>query len=190
MAYKTFQVKIIGIAPLIMHNSQLADPLNKFTRAMKAITAKGKKKTEADMEELARLEFVGGLYVDSQGRPAVPGEVIEGAIRDGARKSRQGKDSQCGVISDGLWPLIYDGPKKPDDLFVDERFRDYRGVRVNNSRIMRTRPKFPVWSLVFEVAFQDEITSKANVEKWLTDAGQFVGIMDYRPRFGRFEVEV
>ncbi len=189
MAYQTLKVKIVGVAPLLMHNSQLADPLNRFTRAIKEITKKGKKKTDSDLEQLSKLEFMGGLYVDDQGRPAIPGECLEGMIRDGARKSRSGKDAQCGILSDGVWALEYEGPKDTEKLWEDERFRDYRVCRVNSARVMRMRPKFPEWSLTFEVAFQEEVTNRTDVEKWLRDAGQFVGLLDFRPRFGRFEVE-
>jgi hypothetical protein len=187
--YQTLKVRISGVSPLLMHNAQLADPLNKFSRAMKEITAKGKRKTDADLEELARLEFIGGLYLDEHGAPSVPGECIEGVLRDGARKSRKGKDAQCGLISDGNWPLIYDGPKSAEALWKDEAFRDYRGVKVSQSRIMRMRPKFPDWALEFDVMFQDEVINRSDVEKWLADAGQYIGLLDFRPKFGRFEVD-
>lgn len=189
MAYEFLTVKVVGVAPLLMHNAQLADPLNKFTRAIKEICAKGRKKTDADLEALAKLEFMGGLYMDSKGHPAIPGECIEGMIRDGARKSRKGKDAQCGIISDGVWPLEYEGPKDVEKLWHDERFRDYRGCGVNNARVMRMRPKFPAWSLTFKVAYQPEVVNRSDLEKWLEDAGQLVGLCDFRPRFGRFEVE-
>lgn len=189
MGYETIKCRITGVAPLLMHNAQLADPLNRFTRAIKEITAKGRKKTDTDLENLSKLEFMGGLYLDEKGHPAIPGECIEGMIRDGARKSRKGKDAQCGIISDGVWALSYDGPKDAEKLWLDERFRDYRGCGVNNSRVMRMRPKFPVWSLSFDISFQPEVANRSDIEKWLSDAGQFVGLCDFRPRFGRFEVE-
>lgn len=188
MAYVTVGVEVRGVAPLLMHNVQLANPLNVFTRRIKEITAKGKKKTDTDIEELMRLEFLGGLYVNDKGAPCVPGIIIEGTIRDGARKSRSGKDSQCGIISDGDWDLIYDGPKDQIELWNDERFRDFRAVCVGQSTVMRMRPKFWPWSLKFKVAYLEEIVSFASLTKWLEDAGQFVGVMDFRPRFGRFEV--
>lgn len=188
MGYVTLTAKIVGVSPLLMHNAQLANPLNQFAKAMKEITGK-RKKTDYDLERLAKLEFIGGMYVNEKGSPAIPGECIEGMLRDGAKKTKQGKDVQCGIISDGIWPLIYDGPKDVEKLWEDERFRDYRGCRVKQSRIMRMRPKFAAWSLVFEIAFQDEVTNKATVIKWLEDAGQFVGLCDFRPKFGRFEVE-
>jgi hypothetical protein len=74
-------------------------------------------------------------------------------------------------------------------LWKDERFRDYRGCGVNNSRVMRMRPKFPEWALTFEVSYQPEVVNRSDLEKWLEDAGQLVGLCDFRPRFGRFEVE-
>ena len=189
MALETVAVRIVGISPIIPHNGQLADPMNKFVRSIKEITAKGKKKTDADMEAMARLEFMGGLYVDEDGHPAIPGECIEGMIRDGAKKSRAGKDAICGIISDGVWPIIYDGPKDLEKLWQDERFRDYRGVKVGQARVMRMRPKFPDWSLDFQVTYQDDVVNRTALEKWLRDAGQLVGLCDFRPKFGRFEVE-
>ncbi len=44
MSYQQVQVTIVGVAPLLLHNAQLADPLNKFVRGIKEITAKGKRK--------------------------------------------------------------------------------------------------------------------------------------------------
>lgn len=187
--YVNAKCRITGAVPLLMHNAQLADPLNEFTRAIKAICAKGKKKTDADLEELARLEFMGGLYLDANGHPAIPGECIEGMVRNGARKSRQGKDVECGVISDGTWPLIYDGPKTAEKLWENHEFRDYRGCGVQKSRVMRMRPKFSDWALEFELSYLPEIANASSVRKWLEDAGIYVGLLDFRPRFGRFVVD-
>lgn len=188
MPYTVLKCKIRGIAPLLMHNGHLADPLNKFTRAIKALTSK-RKKTDADFEQIAKLEFMGGLYLDERCRPAIPGELIEGMLRDGAKKSRQGKDAQCGLISDGVWPLIYKGPSDPEAIWTNESFRDIRGVVIKGNRIMRMRARFPIWELEFDVSFQDEVANADQIAKWLVDAGQFVGLGDFRPRFGRFTVE-
>jgi hypothetical protein len=186
--YQTISFKVEGIAPLIMHNGQLCDPCNAIVRSMKLITAKKNKKTDSDLEELARLEFMGGLYVNEEGAPIVPGEMIEAAIRDGARKSRQGKDSLSGIISDGNWPVIYDGPKTAEELWDDSRFRDARPVAVNKARIIRMRPKFPKWKLNFDVSYLEDVVNKKDVMKWVEEAGRIVGIGDFRPRFGRFAI--
>ena len=41
--YKVMLLTIIGTAPLVMHNGQTADPLNKYAKMLKAISGKRKK---------------------------------------------------------------------------------------------------------------------------------------------------
>lgn len=184
--YKHVEFTIDGIAPLLMHNVRLANPRDPITRAMKAITAKGKKKTDADLDELSRLEFMGGLYVGENGEPVVPGECIEAMVRKAAMKSRKGQDALAGIISDGNWPLIYDGPKTADELWADGRFVDCRGCGVQKSRVIRTRPRFNAWSLKFTVSYLPELINERELIEWVETAGQLVGMLDFRPKFGRF----
>ena len=54
-----------GSSVLMTHNERLADRLDEFTRAIAAISKK-RNKTEADEEEIGRLEFYGGLYTAPQ----------------------------------------------------------------------------------------------------------------------------
>jgi len=188
--YERITAKLTGIAPLIMHNVQLADPMNETTRKMKAITNKGRKKSDADIEELARLEFMAGLYVDEKGRPCVPGANIEGMLREAAKKQRKGKDFGAGVICEGEYPLEYEGPKKAEKLWESGNFRDARAVVVKQSRIIRTRAAFRMWAVTVEVQYRPDVVSRADVVKALETGGSLVGLMDYRPRYGRFEVKV
>jgi copper chaperone CopZ len=53
---------------------------------------------------------------------------------------------------------------------------------------MRTRPIFPEWQAVIEITFDDEQVNKADIERAIADTGSKVGLCDYRPKFGRFEV--
>ena len=62
----------------LMHNGQLSDPLNEWTKAKKKITDK-KKKTDADHEEVSRLEWMGGLYLFN-GAPCIPREAIKATL--------------------------------------------------------------------------------------------------------------
>ena len=57
-------------APLVCHNERLADPLDEYVRAIQAI-AKKRGKAEADHAEIARLEFLGGMYTNGNG-PMLP----------------------------------------------------------------------------------------------------------------------
>ena len=61
-------------------------------------------------------------------------------------------------------------------------------VRSTGGSIMRTRPIFPEWTLDFTLAYADDVISKDEVERALSDAGRLVGLCDWRPKFGRFQV--
>jgi hypothetical protein len=41
--YKQLALTIIGTAPLVMHNGQTADPLNKYAKMLKGVSGKRKK---------------------------------------------------------------------------------------------------------------------------------------------------
>ena len=181
------KVSVKGVTPLLMHNRQLANPLNKYAKAIKEYSSK-RKKTDADYAEMSRLEWFGGLHVDKDMRPCIPGEVVESTLAESAKKLRLGKDAKAGVFSDGAWPLKFKGPKTLDELFADERFVDVRGVRVQQSVVMRTRPIFYDWSVDFDLCFEDELFNRGTIDQLLKIAGQRIGFLDYRPKFGRFDV--
>lgn len=186
--WKTLNVKVIGHGALLMHSGQLVDPLNPFSRAIKDVSGR-RKKTDADLEELARLEWLGGLYLGG-GEPCIPGENLEACIIGGAKKSKDGPQAKAGVICDGNFPLIYDGPRNPDALWTDERFRLRVPARVGMARVMRTRPRFDCWSCVAAVEYNPDFCNAEAVLRWLRTAGDVIGLGDWRPRFGRFSVEV
>lgn len=186
--YEELSFKIKGVAPLLMHNGQLADPLCPWCKAIKVITGKrSNKRTDADLEELARLEWYGGLYVEGD-RPVIPGVNLEGMLREGGSKERLGKLFRAGVIADGNFPLEFDGPKTIDALWKDGQFRDTRRVGMNGKSIMKTRPIFRRWSLSFTVMFMPDVLNERQVHGALVTAGRTVGLCDFKPRFGRFEI--
>lgn len=187
--YRFYRVGIRGLAPLVMHNGQLADPLNPFSKAMKAISGK-RKKTDADLAQMADIEWRGGLYTDGNDRPVVPSRVIEAMIAKGATRSKEGKQALSGMFVESDGRLSFAG----DNLTIDQLCAspDHRltvGVRVGQSRVMRTRPIFKDWSVTFEVSASTEVvTDSASLRRWVSDAGAFIGLCDYRPRYGRFDV--
>ena len=191
---KTLKATWTGIRPLVMHNGLMADPTNPYSRAIKAITAKGSKKlTDHDYEERDRLEWEAGLYWDEPDGLIIPSDNIEGCIKEGARKSRIGKDVEAAVFC--LEPqvkLTYDGPKTKEKIFSDPRFTLRKGVKLNGKvRIMRIRPMIPTgWKLSFTLEYDESIVNVRSLEKAMIDAGALVGLGDWRPKFGRFLVEV
>lgn len=187
---KKLHFTIIGDAPLLMHNGRLADRDDPYTRKMKEITSK-RNKSDADYEELARLGFLGALYLSDDKKPCIPGLIFEAALisRGGAaRKEKMGKEAAAAlwVVDDS--PLVYDGPTDPDELWADKRFVLQNLVKVGQSKVMRTRPIFKIWRAEIAVEFNENLIDEESVRRWIEVAGEQVGLMDWRPRFGRFSV--
>jgi hypothetical protein len=186
-SYQTLQFRIIGVCPLIMHNGQTADPLNPHSRSIAEITGKSKK-TDADHREVARREWFAGLYLMNQA-PCLPGEVIEAAMIKGAMKEKRGPAAKAGMIVENNSPLEYDGPRNLDELWEDELFRLRAAVKVKASKVIRTRPRFNEWAASVEVKYLPSLLNEESMRSFLITAGEQIGIMDWRPRFGRFVVK-
>jgi len=175
---------------ILLHNGQTADPLNKFAKAMKSITSdRTLKKTDDGILELMRIEYEAGLYLNAKKQVIIPSRVLEANIAEGARKTKEGKSALAGSFVDCDAVLQYaGGPLTVKQLLDSEDHRLTVGVGVNNSRIMRTRPLFTDWSATFEVSVLAEMAGSTALKTWLTNAGKFIGLCDYRPRYGRYEV--
>lgn len=171
-----------------MHNGQLANPLNAFSKQIKAITS-NRKKTEEHHIEISRLEFLGGLYVNKNGEVIIPSLAIEATITEGAKKAKLGKQFKSAIAVEHDSVLDYGKKLTTEQLWEqNEEFADIRNVRVGTARIMRTRPIFRTWSSEFEVLFDAEQVDEAQVVRAISDAGIQVGILEYRPKFGRFQI--
>lgn len=190
---ETIEVKLTGIRPLLMHNGLLADPTNEFTIRAKKITAKSqKKRTLADWEELNRIQWEGSLYWDAQEGPVIPADNIERCVQLGAQKSRLGKDVKAAAwCAEPEFRLEYDGPRDKEKMFRDSRFVHRVCVVVDYARIIRIRPMIPTgWSLRFSMEYDETILNGKDLIKAIEDAGKYIGLGDWRPKFGRFVVEV
>ncbi len=187
---QTLNFRIVGVSPLLMHNGMLADPSNFYTRKIKEISSK-RSKTDADFDEMARLEWFGSLYLlDKQ--PCIPGYVFEATLigkGGAARKERMGKEAAAALIVPDDAPLEYDGPRDPEELWGLEKFRLQVPVNVRGNRVIRTRPIFRKWGTNIAVCFDHELLNEDDVRRWVEVAGMQVGLMDWRPKFGRFDIQ-
>lgn len=184
---KTTTFKISGLTPLLMHNGQLADPLNEYAQALSKLTKK-RNKTDSDHRDARRAEWIGGLYVDADGAPCLPGEVIEACLVDGAKTLKLGTAAKGGLIVDGDFALDYDGPKDVTGLWDNGGFMKLAGVKVQKARVIRCRPMFPQWRCTFDVQWDETmIKNEAQIIEIVECAGRR-GVGDWRPKFGRFEV--
>jgi len=190
-----YTVTIEGIRPLLMHNGRLCDPLDEHTKKLKAV-AKQRNKSDDDHVRVARIEFEGGLYHDSKIGPYMPSDNLQAMIERGSTRRKLGKVFKAHVSVDmpsGDVPgfaLKYKGPRDIDGLWSNRAHVFTKGARVGQSRVMRTRVRFPTgWSLTFGVEVLADGVTKEQLHQAITDAGLYEGLGDWRPRYGRFVVK-
>jgi hypothetical protein len=188
MECETIRLKLVGTKRLLMHNGQLADPLCAASKALARLTSK-KNKTIADHEEIARVEWNGGLWLDS-GRPCIPAEALMASFVGAAKLRKRGEEARAGLIVEANAIIEYDGARDLDELWLDKRFRLRTAVRVRSARTMRTRPCFDDWSVEFTANYLASLLDRSLVfETWQT-AGFVKGIGDWRPVNGTYEVSL
>ena len=73
--------RIQGIVPLIMHSNRLANPLDPITKQSRALK---RPKTDDEILQKLRLEFMAGLYMSEGDGPVIPGMNLE-AMMHGKR---------------------------------------------------------------------------------------------------------
>jgi len=184
-----FTITLTGTAPLLMHNSRLSNPLDPATKALKKVTGK-RNKTDDDHEQIARLEFAGGLYLDPDVGPYIPGENIARCLVDGAKLTKMGVKVTRGVfISTDVNPLAYDGPRDEQKLW-DAGWRHMASVKIGTSRTMRCRPWFPEWKVQADGILDPSVLELEDLTGIADNAGSLIGLGDWRPRFGRFTATV
>lgn len=183
--------ELSGTTPLLMHSDRYANPIDPLTKAHKELTGK-RKKTDEDHEAIARSEWRGGLYYDDEVGLYLPGVNIEASIVGAAKLQKLGvKFKQGFLVMDEKCPLDIGGKKDFDYLSANiDKFSYSKSVVISRARIMRVRPMFREWSAKVQIAFDGELISKSDVLKALNDAGNVIGLCDWRPRFGRFSVEI
>lgn len=187
---ETISIKIVGTSPMLMHSETLANPLHELTKAHKAVSGK-KKKSEEDLHFLLESEWSAGMYHDDEIGPYLPAINIEAAIAEAGKIHRLGKTVKQAVqVIDDKVKLQYDGPRKKDAMWKSGKFADVRGVGVNGKKIMRCRPIFLKWAAQFDIAFMADVLSRDDLVRVIEEAGRRIGFGDYRPRFGRFTVEI
>ena len=189
--FKKLKFKITGATSLLMHSDKFANPLDPLTKKHKELTGK-RKKTDEDHEAIALSEWRGALYWDDKEGVYIPGENIEACLLGAAKLQRLGTTFKRGLmVLESICKLDYKGTKSLPKMM--ENLHDYsyaKSVVVQRARIMRVRPMFSDWSTEFTVGYNDEVVNEGDIIKAVHDAGEMIGLCDWRPRFGRFDVEL
>lgn len=174
-----------GGSSLVCHNERLADPLDPIVREISGISKK-RNKTEADHLEIARLEFLGGLYTNGNG-PCLPAWNVLRCLQDGAKRHKRGMD-----VPRGIYPraehadIQYDGDRDPDVMWKAGTFSLRKTVGIQRSRTMRTRPIFSEWTAELPIEVDSTVFDLDTLAHIWKDAGVYAGLGEMRPIYGRF----
>lgn len=176
---KTISITVVGKSPLLTHNP--------------ASTGAPKKEGKGSRIPTPEDEAEAGCYRLEDGTLAIPGIGPRNAIiaAAGDYKKARGKGSMRGVLShivvlEELIPL-----KRLDGSPIKDYVIDSRRAVVQRQGIIRSRPRFNEWSATFTVEYDEALISDPQIiVEIANDAGQRIGIGDYRPAktgwFGRF----
>ena len=184
-------VEIRGVAPLLMNSNRGVNPLEPLVKEMKAITSKGSKKmTDDDQERLLHIKWILGMYMDETVGPYIPSANVEATLKNAAKLIRRGKDTGFGIqVSPDRIPLIYEGPRTFEKLWEDKKFSDFRvGKMKTGSSVNLMRPRFDMWSLKFDIIYDEKVFSDTTIKDLVSEGGQKIGLCDYRPKYGRYDV--
>lgn len=183
---KTLKVTWKGITPLIMHSCKCVNPLHPISIKLAELTGK-KKKTEEDLIAISNLEWEAGAYWKEGMGLYIPAENVEATIINGAKQYKKGKDIEkyCDV-TDLYIPFSYGENLTLEELIANYEYRDTRPMNVMRSKVMRTRPRFDQWEITFPLRYNEEQIDMKTIVDAIEYAGQYVGLCDSRPKYGKF----
>ncbi len=189
---KKLKVSIKGTRDLIMHNGRLANPLDPWTRAVKAVIEK-KDKTDKGLIELMRVEARASIYETEKKEVGLPAEIVYASILEAARVRKLGMKIERGVRYDPITePLFINGKIFNADKFIEDPKNIYY-VSVGNrgNRVMRSRPIIKgEWRADYEFELDQNILNIESFVEILVYAGPYIGLCDRRPLYGTYKGEV
>lgn len=199
---KNLQIRVVGTAPLIMHSDRTANVFDNITKELKNLTSK-RKKTDDDLHEIAELEFIAGAYYRGNEKELytpksagatngwyMPAANILATLKNAGKNFKLGKrfEQSVNILTDPKFLFKHD-KLHPAELFKQGDYTDIRTVKVGQQKISRTRPIFEEWEFECEIWYEEIMIDEHQLDQILDFAGKFIGLCDYRPRFGRFETE-
>jgi len=172
MAYEV-KVKVRGIADYLQHK-----------RPIEEENGSRKKSGEVDYSKEAEKS----MYYDDEVGCYIPSKQLRASlVKSGTSfkiKGRMGK-----TYKDLVNATV---EVEPDKIPLGKKNFDYNHqefVKIQRNQILRSRPAFKKgWEAEFTLLVMDDQMQKDILKEIVENAGKFIGIGDWRPHFGRFEV--
>lgn len=197
---KTFLASIRGASPFIMHNSEGANPLCRWTLEGASIKKKGSKKTEADIKKLDEISFMSSLYwsQDLDGLYLPTDNLRKMILEAGRSLDQKGAKKQISGIrfNEYLGYKFLTENRSDISLLKDDLTKRYfKIVTIGRAKVPSVRAIFKSWQVDFEIMIDTSIINPSSVEEWISYGGDRIGLGCRRPygptpgEFGRFILE-
>lgn len=193
----TLRVEIRGISPLIMHSRERGldtfDPL--AIEEAEINRRKGGNRTASDVARSREIGCHRSLWLDDDGKIAIPTGAFRACLENAARKLKQGGDVREGLLvikSEFKYDRETLG-STPDEVARNKTAQFTVPVMVQKQAVQRTRARFTEWGAVFTLDTDPELVDLAKLERWVDIGGRRIGLGDWRPgksggEYGRFEL--
>ena len=175
---KTIKVEIEGTSPLLM---------NKYNVEAELERQKGKRitKTYDPKVESEKSAYWG---TGKKKELIIPSEVLYASILNASSFHRIGKRSAKSILAGSI-------KVEPMEvsLGTDKYIIDTRPVVIQRARVLKSRAKLEKWKASFEIVYSEQLIADPQIIKTvLQEAGERIGVMDFRPQkggpYGTFKV--
>ncbi len=175
-------VKIKGTSPLLMNRYHIERQI-------------GKKQTRIIQSYDPEEEADNAAYWSSTGKKEliIPTGVIYASMLNASSFHKINKRSAKSVLAGAIRIQGLDGTEEIK-LGTDKYAIDTRGVVIQRARVAKSRARLDKWEAEFYIVFNEALIGNHEIlNTVLIEAGQRIGIMDFRPNksgwFGTFDVE-
>lgn len=186
-----FVLKCVGTKPLLLHNVDLANPRNEWARKQAELRGTpSRRRTDQWLDEMEYVSFMGALYdIPGLDGIGIPSENVRQSLIAAAKMTRQGTQAKRAImVTVPAVPLIYEGPRKPQELWDSGNFKITRMIRGTGGASPTTYPFFSDWAI--KVPFElDEAALRFDDLKLIAErAGRVEGLGASRKQgYGRYD---
>lgn len=186
-----FTIKAVGTKPLLLHNVDLANPRNEWARKMTDLRGvPSRRRTDDWLDEMEYVSFMGAFYdipeIDGIGLPA---ENVRQSLIAAAKMTRLGTQAKRAVmVTVPAVPLIYDGPRKPQELWDSGKFKITRMIRGTGGASPTTYPIFHDWAVKVPFELDEAALNIRDLTQIAERAGRIEGLGASRKQgYGRYD---
>lgn len=176
----TAKITIEGVCPILFHRFSV-DEVQRV-QDEKTPGRKGGRSKKFDNPELY-------VFRNEKGEICIPGEYLKQACVNAGRYRQDPRSPRKSAMD--LYKAIIIPTTILATLGKDKwDYLDQRRAVIQRAGICRSRPAFQAgWRATFDVLVQiPEYLSESSFQSLIVDAGRLIGVGDFRPTYGRFNL--